>query len=132
MVNIFCLLCKYIKENFDEIETLYLIGKGDDDLRISKYVQEYFINIEVVNLVDKIELADLHEYLLSSSQFFSFDSGLMHLSCFYNTNKYFVFGPTNRQLSFLCVLSIIFSVNSVIVLIAITPMMVYIAPHINA
>lgn len=91
-------LCKYIKENFDEIETLYLIGKGDDDLRISKYVQEYFINIEVVNLVDKIELADLHEYLLSSSQFFSFDSGLMHLSCFYNTNKYFVFGPTNPSI----------------------------------
>lgn len=88
-------LCEYINKNFNNIETIYLVGKGDDDLRISKHVQDYFIRIKIINLVNKIELVDLHKYILKSSHFFSFDSGLMHVSCFYNIKKYFVFGPTN-------------------------------------
>ncbi len=91
-------LCKYIIKNFNEIEILYLIGKGDDDLRISKCIQDYFAHIKVVNLINKIELADIHKYFLTSSKMFAFDSGLMHLSYFYNIKKYFVFGPMNPSI----------------------------------
>ena len=91
-------LCKYINTNFNEVETLYLLGKGDEDLRNAKYIKDYFSEIKVINLVNKIELVDIHNYFLCSSQVFSFDSGLMHLSYFYNVEKYFVFGPTNPSI----------------------------------
>ena len=88
-------VCKHIKDNYKQIEILYLVGNGADDLKTSKKVENYFTSLKVENLVNKTKLTDIHNYFLKSSMIFSFDSGIMHLSCFYDMNKYFIFGPTN-------------------------------------
>ncbi len=88
-------VCKHIKDNHKQIKILYLVGSGEDDLKISKKVESYFTDLTVENLVNKTKLTDIHNYFLKSSMIFSFDSGIMHLSCFYDINKHFIFGPTN-------------------------------------